>query len=136
MARAVSMAVMQPTECSTAERRMRKPSVSCLRPLVGVNVGVGLRDAVDPLALDARLLEHVAGAGGGKELDAHLLKAPGDAHDLLFVLVLDSDDDTAATLGRLQTGPLEGLQQGLREGLGPAPRRWTSSPGPGRCPRQ
>ena len=31
------------------------------------NVGVGLRDAVDPLALDARLLEHVAGAGGGKE---------------------------------------------------------------------
>ena len=81
---------------------------------------MGLRDAVDPLALDARLLEHVAGAGGGKELDAHLLKAPGDAHNLLFVLVLDSDDDTAATLGRLQTGPLEGLQQGLREGLGQA----------------
>ena len=30
------MAVTQPTECSTAARRIRKPSLSCLRPLVGV----------------------------------------------------------------------------------------------------
>ena len=57
------------------------------------------------LHCDARLLEHVAGAGGGKELDAHLLKAPGDAHDLLLVLVLDGDDDTAATLGHLHDRP-------------------------------
>ena len=119
------MAVTQPTPCSTAERRIWKPSESCLRPPGGgvddevhgaggnhvQNVGVRLGHAVDPLALDARLLEHVAGAGGGKELDAHLLKAPGDAHDLLFVLVLDSDDDTAATLGRLQTGPLKAFSR-------------------------
>lgn len=89
-ARAVSMAVTQATECSTAERRILKPSLSCLRPLVGVieiqvngaaldhvqNVGVGLGDTVDPLALDASLREGVAGAGGGIDLHAHLLEAP------------------------------------------------------------
>ena len=36
MARAVSMAVMQATECSTVERRILKPSVSWRRPRVGV----------------------------------------------------------------------------------------------------
>ena len=35
-ARAVSTAVTQPTPCSTAERRILKPSESCLRPRVGV----------------------------------------------------------------------------------------------------
>ena len=35
-ARAVSMAVTQPTPCSTAERRIRNPSESCFRPRVGV----------------------------------------------------------------------------------------------------
>ena len=82
------------------------------------NVGVGLGDTVDPLALDASLREGVAGAGGGIDLHAHLLEAPGDAYHLGLVLVLHGDNDPAAALGHLQTGALEGLQQGLGIGLG------------------
>jgi len=82
------------------------------------DIGVGLGDAVDPLALNAGLCEGVAGAGGGIDLHAHLLKAPGDADHFGLVLVLHGDDDPAAPLGYLQTGALEGLQEGLGIGLG------------------
>ena len=84
------------------------------------DVGVGLGHPGHPAALDPGGLQGVGGAGGGQDLNAHIGHAPGNAHDLALVLVLHGDDDPAAPLGRLHVGPLEGLQQGLGEGLGQA----------------
>src|SRR5699024_2293856 len=76
------------------------------------NVGVGLGDAVHPAGRDTRLVEHLAGAAGGQDLAARVVEAPGNAHDLLLVLVLDGDDHPAALPAGLQVGALEGLQHG------------------------
>ena len=62
-------------------------------------------------------MEHLTGAGSGQNLNAHISKAPGNAHDLLLILVLDGDDDTPPLLGYPHVGALEGLQEGLGEGL-------------------
>ena len=64
-ARAVSMAVTQATECSTAERRILKPSLSCLRPLVG-----GVDNQVHGAALD-----HIQDIGVGLRHPVHRLQA-------------------------------------------------------------
>ena len=78
---------------------------------------MSLGDPVYQLAGDARFLQGVPGAGGGVQLDAQLLKAPGDGDNLPLVLVLDRDDNPSAPLRRPETGALEGLQQRLGEGL-------------------
>lgn len=81
---------------------------------------MGLGHAGHPAGGYARLVERLAGAAGGEKLNAHIIKAPGDANHLVLVLVLDGNDDAPALLGGLHTSALEGLEQRLGEGLGQA----------------
>ena len=46
------------------------------------NIGVGLGDPGHLTGGHARGVERVAGTAGGQDLDLHIRKAPGDAHDL------------------------------------------------------
>ena len=140
MARAVSMAVMQPTECSTAERRMLEAVGVVLAALGGSvddqvhgaggdhiqNVGVGLRDAGRPCwhsmpaSWSASQVPEVARSSMPISSKPRAMPTISCLSSSLTVMMI-----RPPLLGRLQTGPLEGLQQGLREG---------SRPGPGTSP--
>ena len=83
------------------------------------DIGAALLQFVDELRFDAGSFEDVVGAFGGNDLKAAVTELARHIHDLVFVAVIDADEDFAGE-GKLDPGSFLRLVEGFAEVLGDA----------------